>query len=115
MKRWGDRISVPLVSASRCSQGQTGFFKVSADAFWGGESGMKTGRPVRVGLVGIGSWSGVIADAMQRSEKLDLVTCFSRTAEKRIEYSRRYGCDQEKSYEGLLKRNDIDGVLLITP
>ena len=75
---------------------------------------MKTGRPVRVGLVGIGSWSGVIADAMQRSEKLELVTCFSRTAEKRIEYSRRYGCDQEKSYEGMLKRNDIDGVMLIT-
>jgi len=76
---------------------------------------MKTGRPVRVGLVGIGSWSGVIADAVQQSEKLELVTCFSRTAEKRIAYSRRYGCDQEKSYEELLKREDIDGVLLITP
>jgi predicted dehydrogenase len=76
---------------------------------------MKTGRPVRVGLVGIGSWSGVIADAVQQSEKLELVTCFSRTAEKRIAYSRRYGCDQEESYEGLLKREDIDGVLLITP
>lgn len=76
---------------------------------------MKTGRPVRVGLVGIGSWSGVIADAVQRSEKLELVSCFSRTAKKRIAYSRRYGCDQEKSYEDLLKRDDIDGVLLITP
>lgn len=76
---------------------------------------MKTGRPARVGLVGIGSWSGVIADAVQRSEKLELITCFSRTAEKRMEYSRRYGCDQEQSYEDLLKRDDIDGVLLITP
>ena len=76
---------------------------------------MKTGCPVRVGLVGIGSWSGVITDAVQRSEKLELVTCFSRTTKKRMEYSRRYGCDHEKSYEELLKRDDIDGVLLITP
>lgn len=76
---------------------------------------MKTEHPVRVGLVGIGSWSGVIADALERSEKIKLVTCFSRTVEKRMEYSRRYGCDQEKSYEELLKREDIDGVLLITP
>lgn len=76
---------------------------------------MKTGRAVRVGLVGIGSWSGVMADAVQRSEELELVACFSRTAEKRMAYSRRYGCDQEKSYEALLQREDIDGVLLITP
>ena len=70
---------------------------------------------VRVGLVGIGSWSGVIADATQRSKKVKLVTCFSRTPEKRMEYSKRYGIDQEKSYEDLLKRKDIDGVLLVTP
>jgi predicted dehydrogenase len=70
---------------------------------------------VRVGLVGIGSWSGVIADATQRSKKLKLVTCFSRTPEKRTEYSKRYGIEQEKSYEDLLKRKDVDGVLLITP
>jgi predicted dehydrogenase len=76
---------------------------------------MRNGRPVRVGLVGIGSWSGVIADSVQQSEKIELVTCFSRTAEKRLEYGRRYGCDQEKSYEDILKRDDIDGVLLITP
>lgn len=76
---------------------------------------MSIAGPVRVGLVGIGSWSGVIADAVERSEKLELVTCFSRTAEKRAGYSRRYGCDQEASYEDLLKREDIDGVLLITP
>ena len=70
---------------------------------------------VRLGLVGIGSWSGVIADAVARSKKAKLVTCFTRTPEKRAAYSKKYGCDQEKSYEDLLKRKDIDGVLLITP
>ena len=70
---------------------------------------------VRVGLVGIGSWSGVISNAVERSKKVKLVTCFSRTPEKRAAYSKRYGCDQEASYEDLLKRKDVDGVLLTTP
>jgi UDP-N-acetyl-2-amino-2-deoxyglucuronate dehydrogenase len=70
---------------------------------------------VRVGLLGIGSWSGVIADATQRSKKLKLVTCYTRTPEKRQAYSQRYGIEQEKSLEDLLKRKDIDGILIVTP
>lgn len=70
---------------------------------------------VRVGLVGIGSWSGIIAGAVARSKKAKLVTCYSRTAEKRAAYSKQYGCDQENSYEDLLKRTDVDGVLLTSP
>jgi predicted dehydrogenase len=70
---------------------------------------------VGVGLVGIGSWSGIIAGAVARSKKAKLVTCFSRTPEKRVAYSKKYGCDQEKSYEDLLKRKDVDGVILTTP
>lgn len=70
---------------------------------------------VRLGIVGIGSWSRVIADAVARSKKAKLVTCYSRTPEKRAGYSKKYGCDQEKSYEDVLKRKDVDGVLLITP
>jgi len=70
---------------------------------------------VRVGLVGIGSWSGVIADATQRSKKLKLVTCYSRTPDKRASYSERYGIEQEKSFEDLLKRKDIEGIVIITP
>ena len=70
---------------------------------------------VRLGLVGIGSWSGVISSAVARSKKVKLVTCFSRTPEKRAAYSKKYGCYQEKSYEDLLKRKDVDGVILTTP
>jgi len=70
---------------------------------------------VGLGLVGIGSWSGIIASAVARSKKVKLVTCFSRTPEKRSAYSKAYGCDQESSYEDLLKRKDVDGVLLTTP
>jgi UDP-N-acetyl-2-amino-2-deoxyglucuronate dehydrogenase len=76
---------------------------------------MKKEGPVGVGMVGIGSWAEVIVEAVQRSEKMKLVTCFSRTPENRMAFSKRFGCDQEKSYEDLLKRDDIDGVFLITP
>lgn len=76
---------------------------------------MSKGDIVRVGLIGIGSWSGVIADAVKRSKKAKLVTCFSRTPGKRSECSKKYGCDQEKSFEDVLKRDDLDAVLLTTP
>lgn len=70
---------------------------------------------VRVALIGIGSWSSVIANAVQRSSRLELATCYSRTPEKRATFGRKYGCDQEKSFEDVLKRTDVDGVLLTTP
>ncbi|NWF92408.1 MAG: Gfo/Idh/MocA family oxidoreductase [Syntrophaceae bacterium] len=70
---------------------------------------------VGVALVGIGSWSGVIANAVARSKKVRMVTCYTRTPEKRQAFSKKYGCDQEKSFEDLLKRDDVEGILLTTP
>lgn len=70
---------------------------------------------VRVALIGIGSWSGVIANAVQRSDKLEMATCFTRNPEKRAAFSAKYGCDQEKSIEDVLKRTDVEGILLTTP
>jgi len=70
---------------------------------------------VRLGLIGIGAWSTVIANGAKKSEKAELVACFTRNPEKRREFSKKHGCDQEKSYEDVLKRDDIDGVLLTTP
>ena len=70
---------------------------------------------VRVALIGIGSWSSVIANAVQRSNKLEMATCYTRNPEKRAAFSRKYGCDREKSVEDVLKRTDVDGVLLTTP
>jgi len=88
---------------------------LSDQSFREKELSMSKDEIVRVGLVGIGSWSNIIAGAVARSKKAKLVTCFSRTPEKRAAYSKKYGCDQEKSYEDLLKRKDVDGVILTTP
>ena len=51
---------------------------------------------VGVALIGIGSWSSAIANAVQRSQKVKMVTCYTRTPEKREAFSKKYGCDQEK-------------------
>ena len=76
---------------------------------------MRNKDRVGVALIGIGSWSGVIANAVQRSKKTKMVTCYTRNAEKRQAFSRKYGCDQEASLEDLLKRDDVEGILLTTP
>ena len=76
---------------------------------------MNNGEMARLGLVGLGNWAHTIANAIMRSKKIKLVTCFTRTPEKRKAFSEKYGCAQQKSYEALLKRADIDGVILVTP
>jgi predicted dehydrogenase len=76
---------------------------------------MNEGRRVGVALIGIGGWGPVIANAAKRSVKAELVTCFTRNPERRKAFAEEYQCDQEKSYEDVLKRDDVDGVLLTTP
>jgi predicted dehydrogenase len=70
---------------------------------------------VKLGLVGCGNFSDSLARALQKSQKADLITCFDINPEKGQKFSKTYGCGMENSYDSLLKRNDIDGVLLATP
>ena len=70
---------------------------------------------IRVGICGLGSFSFVVANTVQRSQKVELVTCFDPVAEKRKVTSERYGIAQETSYENMVKRGDLDGVLIVSP
>jgi len=76
---------------------------------------MRNKDRVGVAFIGIGSWSGVIANAVQRSKKVKMVTCYTRNPEKREAFSQKYGCDQEMAFEDVLKRDDVEGILLTTP
>ena len=76
---------------------------------------MKKEKVARLGISGLGAFSVVIAEAVQRSAKANLVTCFDIVPERRKAASEKYGCAQEKSYEDMVKRDDLDGVLLVTP
>ena len=72
-------------------------------------------KPLRVGSVGLGRWAKVIGTAASRSKKLDIVSCFSRSKEKRVSFKKQFGCKITDSYEELLADENIDGVLLTTP
>ena len=39
--------------------------------------------PLRVAVLGMGWWSDVLADAIKRSDKLEIVACFTRSEDKR--------------------------------
>jgi predicted dehydrogenase len=70
---------------------------------------------VRLALIGAGAWSGAVGDVIMKSKKVQLVTCFDVNPQKRQELSDKFGCQQEASYEDVLKREDIEAVHLISP
>ncbi len=72
-------------------------------------------EPVRVAAVGIGWWSGVLAEAIPRGTNLRLVACTTRSADKRAAFAKKYGCREAESYEALLRDPEVEAVLLTTP
>jgi predicted dehydrogenase len=71
--------------------------------------------PVRVAALGMGWWSDVLADAAKRSDKLQIVACFSRSAEKREAFAAKYGCRSAASYAEILADPAIEAVINTTP
>jgi len=73
-------------------------------------------NPVRVASVGIGWWSGVLADNIHgKSDLIKIVTCYTRDEGKRAKFAAKYGCRQAVSYDEILKDSEVEGVLLTTP
>jgi len=69
-----------------------------------------------VAHVGLGSWAGVIANAEKRSKKVRIVTCYTRTPEEAGRSSARsMDAIRKKSFEDVLKRDDVEGIILTTP
>jgi predicted dehydrogenase len=71
--------------------------------------------PLRVASIGIGWWSDVLADAVQRSGKLKIVACYSQSPEKRATFADKYGCRSAASYEAVLTDPEIEAVINTTP
>ncbi len=49
-------------------------------------------KPLRVAVLGIGWWSDVLADAIKRSDAIEIVTCYTRSDDKRAAFAAKYGC-----------------------
>jgi predicted dehydrogenase len=63
----------------------------------------------------MGWWSDVLADAMQRSGRLKIVSCYSRSREKREKFAAKYGCEAARSYEEILQDKNVEGIVNTTP
>jgi predicted dehydrogenase len=71
--------------------------------------------PVRLGVVGLGWWGRVLADAATRSGAAEVVACFARTEASRARFSAEVGCRPVSSLSELLEADDVEGVLFATP
>ena len=72
-------------------------------------------EPVRVGCLGIGWWSDVLADAAGRSGALEIVSCYTRSEQKRQAFAAKYGCDAAPGYEAMLEDRRVEAVINTTP
>jgi len=72
-------------------------------------------EPLRVACLGMGWWSDVLADAIKRSGKLQIVACYTRSEQRRQAFAGKYGCRAAPSYEAILEDRGIEAVVNTTP
>ena len=75
---------------------------------------MTNGR-LRVACLGMGWWSDVLADAMKRSSRFEIVSCYTRSDEKRNAFAKKYGCAAAPGYDAILKDKSVEAVINTTP
>ena len=69
-----------------------------------------TFEKIRVASMGLGRWANVLANAAERGGKIELVSCFSRTKEKRKNFMESYGTREASSFEEFLKDDEIESL-----
>jgi predicted dehydrogenase len=63
----------------------------------------------------MGWWSDVLADAITRSGKLQIASCYTRSDEKRRAFAAKYGCEAAPSYDAMLGDPGIEAIINTTP
>jgi UDP-N-acetyl-2-amino-2-deoxyglucuronate dehydrogenase len=72
-------------------------------------------EPARVAAVGLGRWAKALANAIQTSDKIKIVNCFSRSENNRDAFAQQYGCRSAKTYAELLSDPEVEGIIVTTP
>jgi predicted dehydrogenase len=72
-------------------------------------------EPLRVACIGMGWWSDVLADAIKRSDKIEIVACYTRSPDKRSAFAGKYHCRPAESYEAILADPAIEAIVNTTP
>ena len=71
---------------------------------------------LRAASIGLGWWSDELAGAVQgKSEKIEIVSCYSRSADKRAAFAEKFSTAQHGSFKDILLDGDIDALILTTP
>ena len=63
----------------------------------------------------MGWWSDVLADAIQRSGRMKIAACYSRSRDKREAFSKKYACQAASSYQEILNDRRIEAIINTTP
>lgn len=72
--------------------------------------------PFKVASIGIGWWSDVLADAAGRTDgQVQIVSCFTRSEDKRQAFAEKYNCRNASSLDELLADPELDGIINTTP
>ena len=73
-------------------------------------------KSLRVASVGLGWWSDVLADAAGRTDgRVEVVSCFTRSEEKRRAFAAKYNCGAAASLDEILADDSIDAIINTTP
>src|SRR3954470_20565269 len=72
-------------------------------------------RTVNVGIVGLGRWARVLTRAAKQSQKIRVVSAFSRSEEKRQAFERDTGVPCVPDLKAMLADPLIEGVVLTVP
>ena len=70
---------------------------------------------VKVGIIGLGRWAKVLTRASQKSDKLRIVSGFSRSEEKRAAFQQELGVLAARDLRTMLADPEIKGVILTVP
>jgi len=72
-------------------------------------------EPVKVGIVGLGRWAKVLTRASKNSDKLRIVSGYSRSADKRDAFAQEFGVAAAPDLATMLADPAITGVILTVP
>jgi predicted dehydrogenase len=70
---------------------------------------------VRLGVVGLGWFGGVLAESARSSGLAEVVACYARTGDTRAAFADTHGCRAVGDLDEMLADPGVDGVLVATP
>jgi len=72
-------------------------------------------RKAKLGVIGIGWWSDVLAASIAGSARVEICAAYTRDAGKRVAFARRFDCAAAESLQSLLGMPGLDGVIVTVP